>query len=311
VPATVQTILAARIDRLSTDDKRLLQTAAVVGKDVPFAVLLVVTELPNEALRGGLDRLRTADFLYETGRFPDVEYAFKHALTHEVTYGGLLQERRRELHARVADAIETLHPNRLHQHVERLAQHALRGELWEKAVRYLRGAGRRAEARSALLDARSWFEQALGAVERLTEGPATLNHAFEIRLELRRVLMPLGELRHALRPLREAEVLAETLNDDRRRGLVSALLAANYCLLGELDEALATGTRALEIARRIVTCELAFSRRPILRCCTTSEANMREWSSSRPTTWGHCLPTGSMATLARRSPRWKIGIGWP
>ena len=100
VPPTVQTILAARIDRLSAEDKRLLQTASVVGKDVPFALLQAIAELPDEALRGGLDRLRAAEFLYETGLFPDLEYAFKHALTHEVTYGSLLQERRRILHAR-------------------------------------------------------------------------------------------------------------------------------------------------------------------------------------------------------------------
>jgi class 3 adenylate cyclase/tetratricopeptide (TPR) repeat protein len=251
VPPTVQTILAARIDRLSADDKRLLQIAAVVGKDVPFALLQVITELPNEALRGGLDRLRAAEFLYETGLFPDLEYAFKHALTHEVTYGGLLQGRRRELHARIADAIETLHQHRLDEHIERLAQHTRRGELWEKAVHYLRRAGRKAAARSALLDARSWFEQALGAVEMQPESQATLDQSFEIHLELRRVLLTLGEVRHALTPLRQAEILAETLNDNRRRGLVSALLAANHCLLGELDEALVTGTRALEIARRI------------------------------------------------------------
>jgi class 3 adenylate cyclase/tetratricopeptide (TPR) repeat protein len=251
VPPTVQTTLAARIDRLPPDDKRLLQTAAVVGKDVPFALLEVIAELPTEALRGGLDRLRAAEFLYETGRFPDLEYTFKHALTHEVTYGGLLQGRRRDLHARIVDAIETLHPHRLDEHVERLAQHAVRGDLGEKAVHYLRRAGRKAAARSALLDARSWFEQALGAVERLPKNPATLDQSFEIRLELRRVLLALGEVRHALTPLREAESLAEALDDDSRRGLVSALLAANHSLLGELDEALVTGTRALEIAGRI------------------------------------------------------------
>src|SRR5215468_10173045 len=98
VPATVQTILAARIDRLAAEDKHLLQTASVVGKDVPFALLQAIAGLPDEALRGGLGRLRSAEFLYETGLFPDLEYAFKHALTHEVTYGSLLQERRRTLH---------------------------------------------------------------------------------------------------------------------------------------------------------------------------------------------------------------------
>src|SRR5262249_4620908 len=137
VPTTVQTILAARIDRLSAEDKRLLQTASVVGKDVPSALLQALAELPDEALLAGLGRLRAAEFLYETGLFPDLEYAFKHALTHEVTYGSLLQERRRILHGELVGAIERLHADRLGEQIERLAHHALRGELWEKAVTHL------------------------------------------------------------------------------------------------------------------------------------------------------------------------------
>jgi predicted ATPase len=90
-------MLAARIDRLLPEDKRLLQVASVVGRHVPFALLQAVAERPDEALRRGLDRRQAAEFLFETGFYPDLVYAFRHALTHEVTYGGLLQESRREL----------------------------------------------------------------------------------------------------------------------------------------------------------------------------------------------------------------------
>jgi predicted ATPase len=185
VPPTVQAMLAARIDRLPPEDKRLLQMASVVGKDVPFALLQAIADLPDEALRRGLDHLEAAELLYETGLYPDLEYSFKHALTHDVTYGGLLQERRRGLHAGLVEAIETLHRDRLGGEIERLAHHALRGELWEKAVDYFRQAGGKATARSALQDARGWFEQALGALEALPESQSTLEQAFEIRLELR------------------------------------------------------------------------------------------------------------------------------
>ncbi|MEK7384813.1 MAG: hypothetical protein AABZ83_00105, partial [candidate division NC10 bacterium] len=251
VPPTVQAMLAARIDRLPPEDKRLLQTASVVGKDVPFALLQAIAELPAEALRRGLDHLQAAEFLYETGLYPDLEYAFKHALTHEVTYGGLLQERRRELHARTVDAIETLHRDRLAEQIERLAHHAFRGELREKAIDYLRQAGLKAAARSALSDARVWFEQALGTLEALPESQSTLEQAFEIRLELRPVLMQLGEVRQILERLREAETLAERLNDDHRRVRVSSFVTSVHTLLGELDKALVTGRRALEIAGRL------------------------------------------------------------
>jgi predicted ATPase len=101
--------------------------------------------------------------------------------------------------------------------MERLAHHALRGGLGETAVRYLRQAGVKAAARSALADARAWFEQALGVLDGLPESPATLEQAFEIRLEARPVLVQLGEIRGSLERLREAETLAERLDDDRRR----------------------------------------------------------------------------------------------
>ena len=136
VPATVQAILAARIDRLPPEEKRLLETAAVIGKDFAFVLLQTITGESEEVLQGRLAHLRTAEFLYETSLFPDLEYTFKHALTHEVTYGTLLQERRRALHAMIVDAIEVLHRDRLGGDVDRLAHHAFRGELWEKAVVY-------------------------------------------------------------------------------------------------------------------------------------------------------------------------------
>lgn len=251
VPATVQIMLAARIDRLDTEDKRLLQVAAVVGRHVPLSLLRAVAELPDEALRGALDRLQAAQFIYQTGPSPDLELSFKHALTQDVTYGGLLQERRRELHARIVEAIETLHHNRLGEQVELLAHHAVRGELREKAVSYLFQSGVKSARHSAPRNAQSLFEQALTQLEAIPDGRHKLEQAFELRLELRAVLSNLGETRMSLERLREAEVLAETLNDQRRRGLVCGLLVTNSCVRGELDEALANGNRGLTIAGRI------------------------------------------------------------
>ena len=90
VPATVQAVLAARIDRLPSEDKRLLQTAAVIGTEVPLPLLQAITELSEAALHGVLAHLQTVEFLYETRLFPEREYTFKHALTHEVAYSSLL-----------------------------------------------------------------------------------------------------------------------------------------------------------------------------------------------------------------------------
>src|SRR5262249_18789874 len=152
------------------------------------------------------------------------------------------------LHGRIVQAIERLHEDHSASEVERLAQHAVRGELWERAAFYLRQAGIKAAARSALPDARGWFEQALDALARMPESPSTLTEGLEIRLDQWVVLNQLGEVRQALERLRVAEVLAERLNDDRQRGRVCATVTNLHSLLGELDEALVSGTRALEIA---------------------------------------------------------------
>src|SRR5262249_24901632 len=103
VPATVQAVLAARIARVPSDEKRLLQTAAVIGTEVPLSVLQAIAELPEDVLYRGLVHLQAAEFLYETRLFPEQEYTFKHALTHEVAYNSLLLERRRMLHARIVE----------------------------------------------------------------------------------------------------------------------------------------------------------------------------------------------------------------
>src|SRR5499433_2809417 len=149
VPPTVQAVLAARIDRLPPEDKRLLQVASVIGKDVPLVLLQAIADASSDELHPSLRRLQAAEFLYETSLVPEVEYTFKHALTHDVAYRSLLHEQRRLLHARIVDVIESLYGGRLSEHVERLAYHALRGELREKAVQYLRHAGLKADARSA------------------------------------------------------------------------------------------------------------------------------------------------------------------
>ena len=251
VPATAQALLAARIDRLSLADKRLLQAAAVIGTDVPLALLQAIAEEPEEELRRGLRELQATEFLYETRLYPDLEYTFRHALTHEVAYGSLLAERRRALHARIVGAMEALYAGRLAEHVEELAHHAFRGELREKAVHYLREAGLKAASRSALPEALASLEQALTAVATLPECESTLEMAFDIRLELRWVLHQLGDISGALARLREAEACAERLNDDPRRGRACAFMTVTHSQLGELDEALASGTRALEIAGRL------------------------------------------------------------
>jgi predicted ATPase len=141
VPDTIQAVLAARMDRLPISERHLLQAASVIGKDIAVPLLQAISELSETALQRGLAHLQAAEFLYETRLVPEREYTFKHALTEEVAYGSLLRERRRALHARIVEALEALAGDRVAEPVECLAHHALRVDVWAKALAYCRQAG--------------------------------------------------------------------------------------------------------------------------------------------------------------------------
>jgi len=259
IPPTVQAMLAARIDRLPPEAKRLLQVASVVGKDVPFVLLWEIAEEPEEQLRAQLAQLQTAEFLHETALYPDLEYTFKHALTHEVTYGTLLQDRRKALHARIVGAIERSYPDRLTEHVERLAHHGLRGEAWEKAVDYFRQAGQKAAARSAHREAQRCFEQAREALDHLSESRETLVLGIDLRLDLRHSLLALGEVEKTGGLLEEARALAETLDDRPRLSRILFGSSNYFRLSGDPHRAIESGRRALAIAEILEDVSLKLS----------------------------------------------------
>jgi class 3 adenylate cyclase/tetratricopeptide (TPR) repeat protein len=248
VPATVQAILAARIDRLPPEEKRLLQSASVIGTDVPLPILQAIAVLPEEDLRRSLAHLQAAEFLYEACLFPELEFTFKHALTHEVAYGSLLQDHRRVLHARIVDVIEQLYPDRLAEHVEQLAHHAFRGEVWEKGLTYLRQAGTKAATRSAHHEAVGRFERALEALQHLAESRERMEQAVDLRFDLRNSLFPLGDHQRILDFLGEAETMTGPLGDHRRLGWVACYMAHCFRVMGQHHRAIDSGQRALAIA---------------------------------------------------------------
>jgi class 3 adenylate cyclase/tetratricopeptide (TPR) repeat protein len=165
ISATVRAILASRIDRLPPEEKQLLQTAAVIGKDFSFALLEAIAQDTDEELRRELSHLQHAEFLYETALFPELEYTFKHALTQEVAYSSLLQERRRVLHGRVLDALERLTGDRLVERVEVLAHHASRAADWPRAARHQYRAGEKALAYAAFAAAAEFFVRSIEALD--------------------------------------------------------------------------------------------------------------------------------------------------
>lgn len=250
VPATVEEVLAARIDRLSAEQCRLLQSAAVIGKDVPYPILAAIADLPEEAVGESLRRLQTAEFLYETSPAPEAEYTFKHALTREVAYASLAQGKR-ALHARILAVMETLYADRLEEHIDRLAHHAFQGHVWDKAVGYLRQAGTKASDRSASRDAVGYFDHAFAALKHLPSTRHTMEQELDLRFEMRNVLQTLGEFGPMLDHLQKAEALAESLANDRQLGWVSAYLTDYFRLTGDQNRAIEAGERALRMAESL------------------------------------------------------------
>jgi len=174
LPATVQGLLAARIDRLPPDQKALLQTLAVLGKEFGLGLLRHVVAEPESELQGQLAHLQAAEFLYERPAFPEPEYTFKHALTQEVAYNSLLLERRRTLHERTGQALEMLFGERLDERYPELAYHYSHSGNTAKAIVYLERAGQQALQRSAYADA---IQQLTTALELLKAQPESAERA--------------------------------------------------------------------------------------------------------------------------------------
>src|SRR5262249_28337709 len=141
-PVTVQAVLASRMDRLSAEEKELLQTLAVVGREFSLRLVQHVTRKPQDELERMLSRLQAGEFIYEQPPLGDVAYTFKHALTQEVSYNSVLLERRKALHERIGAAIETLYSQSIDDHVSELARHYVSGNNIDKGYEYSFRAGK-------------------------------------------------------------------------------------------------------------------------------------------------------------------------
>jgi predicted ATPase len=189
IPPTVQGVLAARIDRLSPEEKDLVQTLAVIGKEFPLSLLKQVVNKPKEELQRLLSHLQAAEFIYEHPAFPEPEYTFKHALTQEVVYHSLLIERRKILHEQTGRATETLFHSRLEDHYSDLAHHYSRSGNVRKAIEYLQRAGEQAVQRSANTEAINHFTAALELLKTLPDSLDRARQELTLQLTLGAPLM--------------------------------------------------------------------------------------------------------------------------
>jgi class 3 adenylate cyclase/tetratricopeptide (TPR) repeat protein len=307
VPPTVQAVLAARIDRLGPEEKQLLQSAAVIGKDVPYVLLRAISSEPEEILRSRLASLQRAEFLYEARLFPDLEYTFKHALTHEVAYAGLVHERRRMLHGKVLEALEQVAGDRIAEHAESLARHARQAESWAKAVDYYREAGTKGYGRGSLPESVEQYEQALALVARLPWTPENIRRAVDLRLELHPPLWMLAQTSRLLELHEEAERLARELNDLPRLGRVFNRMGTYSWMNARYAQASAYALQALDIATQTSAPELAISAKYVLGA---THYALGEYAAAIELLLG--LVEGPDAELARRRRgfTYVLASGW-
>ena len=229
----------------------MAQIGAAIGREFSHELIAAVASLSPVELDASLERLTSSGLISRRGTPPDATYSFKHALVQDAAYATLLKSRRQQLHASIARVLVERFPTLVEGLPELVAHHFAEAGLRSEAVGYWRRAGQLASQRSANREAARFFDQALGILDSLPFGPSELEQGFDIRLELRPALVQLGEIRLCLERLREAGRLSEKLQDDQRQARVYSFMTNVQSLLGELDEALVTGTCALDIAERL------------------------------------------------------------
>jgi class 3 adenylate cyclase/tetratricopeptide (TPR) repeat protein len=264
IPETIHSVLAARIDLLAGLPKSLLQTSAVIGREVPLALLSGMVGIAPAELALHCETLEAADFLYKASSDMTPQYSFKHDLTREVAYGTILVGVRRTLHAKAVEIIESIFSSRLDEHIDRLADHAFRAELWEKAIPYQLRSCRRAVRRGANHDAISIFERGLETLSHLPPSDTKNKAQIDFRLTVIIALEPLGRHRRIAQVLREARAFAETSGDPWRTTAVNCQLGVALWRLGEHESAMAAAEAASALADGIGDPTLIFASRAIV-----------------------------------------------
>lgn len=251
MPVAVEAMIAARIDRLSPENKRLLQCASVIGKDVPYGILQQLTDVRESELQQGLSDLQAAEFVYETQLHPELEYTFKHPLTREVAYGGLLTEQRRALHIRAANAFEKLYAGHLDQHASSLAVHCREANALERAIPYTIQAGDNAADRYATPDATIRYQEALEMARLLPTSEKSSRFQIRAILKLANVASNREQFVRDLENLQQAQKLAEELDHKPRLSQVLYWIGRVQYVLGRYELGVEFCEKALAIAETV------------------------------------------------------------
>jgi class 3 adenylate cyclase/DNA-binding SARP family transcriptional activator len=250
IPTTLRASLVARLDRLGSL-KGVAQIAAAIGREFSYELIGALSALAPRDLDAALERLTASGLVSRRGTPPDATYAFKHALVQDAAYATMLQSRRRQLHAGIAEALVERFPAIAGSLPEVVARHYTEAGLGREAIGYWVKAGRLAHARWANREAVSFFEQALRVLEGQPETRETLEQAIDIRFDLKASLLPIGAVDRMIVCLREAERPAKTLDDQRRLGQLFVHMCQAFVITGRSSEAIAAGQNARALAEQL------------------------------------------------------------
>jgi len=246
VPDTIQGIIAARMDRLEDSLKRIMQVASVIGTEFAFRILQAITGM-REELKSHLLNLQGLEFIYEKRLFPEIEYIFKHALTQEVAYNSLLLKRRNEIHGKIGQAIERIYAERLEEFYEMLAYHYARSENKDKAVEYLSRANQKAAGVNALQEAKAYFDEAVKILDTLPQSELNQKRRISLLVNQGFVFQLLLKYREFYDLLTHHESMATKLDDHGLLGAFYARLGSCKWWFGQIDQAILTLTKAVEL----------------------------------------------------------------
>ena len=254
IPNTLAGLLAARMDALPDDAKRVAQMSAVIGRSFAFRVLeTICASAPAAeripAIEQPLDLLTRQEILRVQALDPELEYAFKHALTQEAAYNSLLIRRRREFHGRAGLALESLYAGRLDELAPTLAHHFWEAEDWERAAAYAQRAGNAALKIYALREAIRQFDRAVEALDKVVDGRET--QLYEAIMGWGKAAFKFRSYSEQLERLTRAEQIARRLNDKRRLAEALHAIGAVHLARGRSLRAVPVYSEAFTLAEEL------------------------------------------------------------
>jgi predicted ATPase/class 3 adenylate cyclase len=250
VPDTLQGIIAARIDRIEENLKRIMQVASVIGREFAYRILHAITGM-KDGLKSQLLNLQRLEFIYEKSLSPELEYIFKHALTQEVAYNSLLLKKRKEIHARIGKAIEEIYDERPEELYEILAYHYSQSEQINKALQYLQLSGEKSTRNHSLNEAIRFYRQAIEILNKQPETQEIKEKKINVLLSMAIPLRVSGYPQNSLRFLKEGERLAKEIGDEKTLANFFSLIGNLYGTRGDIQLSQRYGEECFEQSKKI------------------------------------------------------------